>query len=418
MVDVPRQGVKRKKRIRMAIFSVLAVAAFGAVTYAVWNLEPAAPSVDGGTLWMGEVQRGEMVRQVRGPGTLVPERIWWVPAQTQGRIEQIFVKPGRIVKADTILLELSNPQLVLDALEAEWQLKKAEANLKDLQVRLESETLNQQASAAAVKADFEEARLRAERDEDLAKGNLISQLDYRLSKVRADELATRHNLEQQRLDIRKESTAAQVASQEAEIARLRALHELRRREVADLQVRAGVDGVLQQVPVEVGQQVSAGSNLARIAQPQTLIAELRIAETQAKDITIGQKASIDARNGIIEGTVTRIDPAVREGTVTVDVDLSGPLPTWARPDLSVDGTIEIERLDDVIYVNRPAHGQSDSLISLFKLVKDGTEATRVQVKLGRSSVNTIEVVEGLQEHDRVILSDMSRWEDYNRIRLN
>ncbi len=418
MVDVPRQGVKRKKRIRMAILSVLAVAAFGAVTYAVWQLEPAAPSVDAGTLWMGDVQRGEMVRQVRGPGTLVPERIWWVPAQTQGRIEQIFVKPGRIVKADTVLLELSNPQLVLDALEAEWQLKKAEANLADLRVRLESETLNQQASAAAVKADFEEARLRAERDEDLAKGNLISQLDYRLSKVRADELSTRHNLEQQRLDIRKESTAAQVASQEAEIARLRALHELRRREVADLQVRAGVDGVLQQVPVEVGQQVSAGSNLARIAQPQTLIAELRIAETQAKDITIGQKASIDARNGIIEGTVTRIDPAVREGTVTVDVDLSGPLPSWARPDLSVDGTIEIERLEDVIYVARPAHGQSDSLISLFKLVKEGTEATRVQVKLGRSSVNTIEVVEGLQEHDKVILSDMSRWENYDRIRLN
>lgn len=418
MVDIPRQGVARKRRIRTAFLTILAVIAFGAVTYAVWQLEPAAPGVDAATLWTGEVKRGEMVRQVRGPGTLVPERIWWVPAQTQGRVEQIFVKPGREVKADTILLEMSNPRLELDALEAEWQLKKAQANMQDLRVRLASELLTQKAGAAAVKADYEEARLRAERDEDLAKDNLISQLDYRLSRVRADELSTRHDLEQQRLDIRKESTAAQLASQEAEIARLQALFDLRQREVEDLRVRAGVHGVLQQVPVEVGQQVEAGGNLARIAQPETLIAELRIAETQAKDITIGQKASIDARNGIIEGTVVRIDPSVREGTVTVDVDLQGPLPPWARPDLSVDGTIEIERLDDVLYVGRPAHGQADSLISLFKLVKEGSEAVRVQVRLGRSSVNTIEVQEGLAQGDRVILSDLSRFDKSDRVRLN
>ncbi len=418
MVDIPRQGVARRRRIRTAILTVFAVIAFGAVTYAVWQLEPAAPSVDIRTLWTGDVKRGEMVRQVRGPGTLVPERIWWVPAQTDGRVEQILVKPGREVKADTVLLEMSNPRLELDALEAEWQLKKAKANLEDLRVRLQSELLTQQAGAAAVKADFEQARLRAERDEDLAKEHLISQLDYRLSKVRADELATRNELEQQRLHIRKESTAAQLASQAAEISRLEALFDLRQREVEGLRVRAGVNGVLQQVPVEVGQQVPAGGNLARIAQPETLIAELRIAETQAKDITIGQKASIDARNGIIEGTVARIDPAVREGTVTVDVDLTGPLPPWARPDLSVDGTIEIERLEDVLYVGRPAHGQSESLISLFKLVKEGSEAVRVQVKLGRSSVNTIEVREGLQNGDKVILSDMSRYDKSDRVRLN
>ncbi len=418
MVDYKREGVARKRRIRQTILIFLAVIVLGFVTYGLSRLEPAAPSVDQGTVWTGPVERGEMVRRVRGPGTLVPESIWWVPAVTPGRVEQIFIKAGRHVKAEMVILELSNPQLELAALEVEWQVKQAEANYQDLAVRLQSQLLDQRANAAGVKANLEEARLTAERDEELVKAALIADLQYRLSKVRADELAIRNTLEEERLAISQDSIEAQLAAQQAEIARLKALYQLRRQEVEALRVKAGVDGVLQQVPVEVGQQVAAGENLARIAQPETLIAELRIPETQAKDVTMGQKALIDARNGILNGEVIRIDPAVREGTVTVDVSLERPLPPWARPDLSVDGTIEIERLEDVLYMDRPGHGQADSLITLFKLVKEGTEAVRVQVRLGRSSVSTIEVVEGLSQGDRVILSDMSRWDEYDRIRLN
>ncbi len=418
MVDIPRHGVARRKKIKRIIFTILAVILIGAVTYALSRLEPAAPSVDRANLWTGKVERGEMVRQVRGPGTLVPDQIWWVPATVDGRVERIFIKAGREVQSDDLILELSNPQLELDALEAEWQLKQARANYRDLEVRLNSELLTQKASAASVAADYEQARLQADRNRKLAEESLLSDLDYQLSTVRAETLEVRNRLEQERLEIRGDSTRAQLDAQQAEIERRKALFQLRQEEVANLKVKAGVRGVLQEVPVEVGQQVTRGANLARIAQPETLIAELRIPETQAKDITIGQKVRVDARNDVLQGHVARIDPAVREGTVTVDVDLVGPLPSWVRPDLSVDGTVEIERIEDIVYMGRPAHGQAESLISLFKMVKDGTEAVRVQVRLGRSSVNTIEVVEGLRPGEEVILSDMSRYDDVDRVRLN
>ncbi len=418
MVDIQREGVVKRRRIRQTILGIIGAAFLGFITYVIAGLEPAAPSVDFGTLWTGPVDRGEMVREVRGPGTLVPENIWWVPARTSGRVERIQSKAGVTVTADTIILELSNPQLELDALEAEKQLVLAGANMKDLKVRLESQFLSQRAGAATVRANFEEARLRAERDQALAKENLISSLDATLSKVRADELAIRNQLEQERLEIARESIDAQVAAQEAEIDRRQALYDLRLKEVAALSVRAGVAGVLQEVPVEVGQQIPAGGNLARVAQPESLIAELRIPETQAKDVTIGQKVNVDARNGIIRGIVERIDPSVREGTVTVDVKLIDSLPSWARPDLSVDGTVEIERLVDVLYMGRPAHGQANSLISIFKLVKDGQEAIRTQVQLGRSSVSTVEIVKGLEHGESVVLSDMSRWDGVDRIRLS
>ncbi len=418
MVDIPRHGVARKKMIKRVVLGIVVALAMGAVTYGLFQLEPAAPSVDRANLWMGKVEQGEMVRQVRGPGTLVPDQIWWVPARVDGRVERIFIKAGRDVQPGDIILELSNPQLQLDALEAEWQLKQAEANFKDLQVRLESELLNQRAQAAAVEADYEQAKLQADRNQKLAAENLVSDLDYQLSKVRADTLEVRNGLEKERLAIRAQSTEAQLDSQRAEIERRKALYELRLEEVANLRVPAGVRGVLQEVPVDVGQQVPAGGNLARIAQPETLIAELRIPETQAKDITIGQKVRVDARNDVLNGLVARIDPAVREGAVTVDVDLEGPLPSWVRPDLSVDGTVEIERIENIVYMGRPAHGQADSLISLFKLVDNGSQAVRVQVRLGRSSVNTIEVVEGLRPGEEVIPSDMSRYDEVDRVSLN
>ncbi len=418
MVDIPRHGVARKKKIKRIILALVVASLLGAVTWGLSRLEPAAPTAKRANLWTGKVERGEMVREVRGPGTLIPDQIWWVPATVAGRVERIFIKAGRAVQPDDVILELSNPQLQLDLLESEWQLKQAEANYKDLAVRLASELLTQRANAAAVEADYEQAKLQADRNQKLAAEDLLSDLDYELSKVRSDTLETRTRLEQERLDIRAESTQAQLDSQRAEIERRRALYQLRLEEVAALKVRAGVRGVLQEVPVDVGLQVAQGANLARIAQPETLIAELRIPETQAKDITIGQKVRVDARNGVIQGTVARIDPAVRESTVTVDVDLEGPLPPWVRPDLSVDGTVEIERIEDILYMGRPAHGQSDSLISLFKFVNGGSEAVRVQVRLGRSSVNTIEILEGLNAGDEVILSDMSQYDEVNKVRLN
>ncbi len=417
-MDIQREGVARKKKIRRAIYAGAGLFAILLITLALSRLEPAAPSVKRATVWMDVVKRGSMLRQVRGPGTLVPVEIRWIAARTNGRVERILTLPGVIVEADTVLIEMSNPELEQTALDAEYQLRAAEASLEDLKVRLQSQLLNQRATAASVQAEFSQAKLQAEADQDLHNQGLIGDLTLKLSQVRADELVTRNELEQERLKIASDSVEAQLAAENARVEQVRALYRLRKNQVSALKVRAGIAGVLQQMPMEVGQEVTPGTTLAKVAQPEKLKAELRIAETQAKDIEVGQKASIDTRNGVIEGEVMRVDPAVLEGTVTVDVALVGELPKGARPDLSVDGTIEIERLENVLYVGRPAYGQANSTIGLFKLLEDGETAVRVQVRLGKSSVNTIELMEGLLEGDQVILSDTSAWDAYDRIRLN
>jgi HlyD family secretion protein len=417
-MDKPREGVAEKRRVRRIIYTVIGVIGLAGVTYALSRLEPAAPSVNRSTVWMDTVKHGSMLRQVRGPGTLEPVEIRWIASRTAGRVERVVVLPGTVVETDTILIEMSNPEVEQAAQEAEYQLRAAESELADLRVTLESQLLNQQAEAARVESEYSQARLQAEANEKLRAENLIGELILKRSRVRAEELAVRHELEQKRLDIASESVKAQIAAKEASVEQFRALYRLRINQLEALRVRAGIDGVLQQMPMEVGQEVTPGTILAKVARPDKLQAELRIAETQAKDITVGQKASIDTRNGVIEGNVIRVDPAVQEGTVTVDVALLGALPKGARPDLSVDGTIEIERLDEILYVGRPAYGQAESTIGLFRLLEDGETAVRVQVQLGKSSVNTIEIVEGLDEGDQVILSDTSAWDAYDRIRLN
>jgi HlyD family secretion protein len=419
MVDIARSSdVIRRKKLRRAVFAVSGLAAVALITVGVSRLQPAAPTVDGATVWIESVKRGSMIRQVRGTGSLVPEEIRWIPTATEGRVERIVVRPGAIVTADTVILELTNAELTQSALEAKLQLAAGEAQYRTRKVELDSTVLNQQAQAATVEAEYRQAALQAEADQELASQGLTSDLTLKISKSRADELANRHRIEQERLALASESVSAQLAVQQAEVDRLRTLFQLRREQVDALRVRAGIDGVLQQVPVEVGQRVTPGTNLLRVADPTKLRAELRIAETQAKDIQIGQPASIDTRNGLIAGRVSRIDPAVQNGTVTVDVTLDGELPKGARPDLTVDGTIELERLEEVVYVGRPAFGQERSTVSLFKVVEDGAAAVRVRVGLGRSSVNTIEITEGLQPDDRVILSDMSAWDAFDRVRLN
>jgi HlyD family secretion protein len=417
-MDVPRKNAGRNRRIRRILYVVLALAIIPLITVGLSRLKPAAPSVDPGTLWPDTVKRGPMLRQVRGLGTLVPEEIRWVAAITQGRVERRLVQPGTAVTPDTVLLELSNPELEQTALEAQSQYKAAEAELANLRVQLQSQLLTQQATVANIQSEYNQAKLQAEANEQLVKQQLYAELLYKLSKVRAEELGNRLKIEQQRLGNIAEATKSQLAVQQARVDQLHALYQLRQKQVEQLQVRAGIGGVLQQMLAEVGQQVTPGTNLARVADPKRLKAEVRIAETQAKDIQIGQRASIDTRNGIIPGHVIRIDPAAQQGTRTVDVALDDELPKGAVPDLSVDGTIELERLENVLYMGRPAFGQENSTVGIFKITPDGKEATRVQVKLGRSSVSTIEILEGLQEGDRVILSDMSAWDSHDRIRLN
>jgi len=391
------------------------------ITVGLAQLKPAAPTVEKSSIWMDTVKRGQMLRQVRGNGTLVPEQIQFVQADTDGRVERILVLPGAEVKHDTILLELSNPELKQAAFDAEWQLKAAEALLTKLKVQLESERLTQKAATATLKSEFEQARLEAEADAVLSKEGLVAFLNAKRTRAKADDLAARLQIEEDRLKISKESAKAQVAVQEAELKKVRALLELKQRQVAALQVRAGIEGVLQQigdlVTLQVGQRVTPSATLAKIVQPTKLKADIKIAETQAKDVQIGQIAAIDTRNGIIPGRVVRVDPSVFNGTVTVDVKLEGPLPRGARPDLSVDGTIELERLDDVLYVGRPVQGQPESTVSVFKVINGGREAIRVAVKLGRSSVSTIEILEGLQSGDQVVLSDMSAWDNHERVKL-
>lgn len=418
-MDIPRQPAKKRKRnLRRIALVVLVIAGVALVTYGVSRLKPAAPSVDRATVWVDTVKRGPMLRQVRGPGTLVPEEVRVVAAATEGRVERIMVQPGTEVTAGTVLLELVNPTIAQEAIDAEYAQRAGEADYNNLKVKLESDRMTQQSTVATVRAEYQQAKLQYDTDAQLAKDGLIPAINLKLSKVRADDLENRYKIEQQRLEVMSRSAKAQLAAQEARIAQMRALSQLRKSQVGTLKVLAGTNGVLQQMQVEVGQQVQPGTNLARVVEPQRLKAELKIAETQAKDITLGQKAEIDTRNGIIPGHVMRIDPAAQQGTVTVDVALDGELPQGARPDLSIDGTIELERLADVIYMGRPAFGQAQSTVGIFKLDSSGKEAVRVNVRMGRSSVSTVEILEGLQPGDQVILSDTSQWDAYNRIRLN
>jgi len=419
-MDVPRKDAGRKRVIRRVVWIVAIVIALAGITFAVSRLKPAAPSVEMATLWPDTVKRGPMRVDRRGLGTLVPEEKLVVPANTDGRVEKRLVLPGQdaVVKPDTVLMILTSPELENSMVDAEYQLKTAEATYDDLKVQLASKGLDQKATAATVNSDYKQAKLQADRDTELAKEGLLPDLQAKLSAVKSEELAQRTKLEEQRLAMADEAVKAQLAAQRAKIDQLRAMYELKRSQVAALKVKAGTNGIMTELLVEVGQRVVAGTALARITQPWKLKAELKIAETQAKDIAIGQDAQIDTRNGIIPGKVSRIDPSVINGTRTVDVRLTGALPPGAVPDLSVDGTIEVENLSDVVYVGRPVFGQPNSTVTLFKIDPDGKGATRVPVKLGRTSVNSIEILDGLRVGDRVILSDMSAMDGHDRIRLN
>jgi len=418
-MDIARPEFKAQKRRRQTMIVTVIVLCVAAVSVGVSRLKPAAPSVERSTVWTDVVKRGSMLRQVRGLGSLVPSQdaVRQIPAETEATVVRIRMLPGSQVKADTILLEMSNPQTEQAAVDAQLQLKAAVAEYQSLRVKLESELMNQKAGAATVSADHAQAQRQAETDKALYELGVISGLAYKSSKEKADELATRNDLETQRLTANQRAIESQMAQQQAKVDEMRTLAQLKEKQLEALKVRAGIDGVLVDLPLQVGQHVSPGTMLAKVVEPNHLMATLKVAETQARDVQIGEPASIDTHNGVIAGTVMRVDPAVQNGTVTVDVKLTGELPKGARPDLSVDGTIDLERLDDVLYVGRPALGQENSTVSLFKLSEDGKGAARVTVKVGRASVNSIQVMEGLREGDTVILSDMSRWDSTDRVRL-
>src|SRR5881398_2125796 len=417
-MDIARPHIAKQKRRRRILVASGGVLALIVITVALSHLKPAVPSVDRSTVWVDTVKRGPMVREVRGLGTLVPEEIRLIPANTEGRVEKIVVRPGTQVKADTVILELSSPELEQAAHDAESKLKAAEAEFTTLQAKLQRDLIDQESTTARVHSELEQARMESETNEQLKKNGLVAELQYKTAQVKAAELANRDAIEQKRLNFARDSIEPQLASKQAEVEQLKAAAQLKLDQVEALHVKAGMKGVLQQLPVEVGQRVKVGDNLARVADPTKLKAEVKIAETQAKDIQISEKAAIDTRNGIVNGHVTRVDPAVEQGTVTVDVAFDEALPKGARPDLSVDGTIELERLDNVVYVGRPAFGQENNTVGMFKLLNGTSEALRTPVKLGKSSVNTIEILNGLQPGDQVILSDTSAWDAHERIRLN
>jgi len=419
-MDIARPEFKQQKRRKQIIWLVIAIVCLGAVTIGVSRLKPAAPEVERSTVWTDTVKRGPMLRQVRGLGSLIPSQEFTrqIPAETEATVVRIHMLPGSQVKADTILLEMSNPQAEQAALDARLQLRAAEAEYQSLRVKLQSDLMNQKAGAATVTADYSQAKLQSETDKALYDLGVISGLAYKNSKNKSDELTTRHNIEGERLDINLKAIESQMAEQQAKVDQIRALAALKQKQLDALRVRAGIEGVLVDLPLQVGQHVLPGTMLAKVVQPDHLIAELKVAETQARDVQIGQPAVVDTHNGTVEGSVMRVDPAVQNGTVTVDVKLTGELPKGARPDLSVDGTIDLERLGNVLYVGRPAFGQENSTISLFRLDADGKGAVRVPVKVGRASVNSIQVLEGLHEGDTVILSDMSRSDNTDRIRLD
>src|SRR5882757_8562576 len=416
-MDIQRPSNARAKKIKRIIYVTVAVLAIAGITLGLSRLRPAAPSVDRGTVWTDVVKRGPMLREVRGLGTLVPIDIHWIPAQSAARVDKIVIRPGHLVEPDTVILEMSNPELQRDVLDAEYALKAAEANYANLRVQVDSDLMSQKANEANVRSDYEQAHLQHDVDEKLYKEGIASVNTKNLSKVREDQLAIRLQLESERTKISQDSAKSRLLASQSQVDQAKATYGLRMSQSQSLRVRAGITGVLQLVPIEEGQNVAIGTNVARVADPKKLKAEVKIAETQAKDILIGQKATIDTRNGVVIGHVSRIDPSVVNGTVTVDAVFDEPLPPGARSDLSVDGTIELENLKDVLYVGRPVHGQQDATISLFKITPDGSEASRVNVKLGRQSVTTMEVVSGLRVGDKVILSDMSQWDNVDRIRL-
>ena len=419
-MDIARPEFKKQTRRRQIIGGAIAFVGLAAATFGVSRLKPAAPSVERSTVWTDTVKRGPMLRQVRGLGSLVPsqEFIRQIPAETDATVVRIRELPGSQVKADTIILEMSNPQVEQAALDARLQLKATQAALESMRVRLQSDLMNQRAAAATVNSDFTQAKLQADMNKELRDLGLTPEIAYKNSQTRAEELAIRNSLEGERLDINRKAIDSQVAEQLAKVDQMRALADLKQKQLEALKVRAGIEGVLVDLPLQVGQHVLPGTMLAKVVQPNHLMATLKVAETQARDVQIGQPAVVDTHNGTVAGTVMRVDPGVQNGTVTVDVKLTGELPKGARPDLSVDGTIDLERLNDVIYVGRPAFGQENSTISLFRLDSDEKGAVRVPVKVGRASVNSIQVLEGLRERDVVILSDMSRWDNAERIRLD
>src|SRR6184192_4043095 len=417
-MDIARPDLATKKRKRRIVFMVATAFALAVTTILLSRLKPAAPSVDRSSVWIDTVKRGPMVRQVRGLGTLVPEDIRWIPANTEGRVEKIMIWPGTHVEPDSVILELTSPEVEQAAHDAELQATAAEAELTTLRATLQRSLLDQEATTVKAKSDYEQARMELETNDQLAKNGLIAELQYKTSKVKEAELANRNEIEQKRLKFAHDSIDPQLASRQAAVDQAKQLVKLRPDQVEWLHVRAGMSGVLQQLPVQIGQRVKVGDNLARVADPTKLKAQVKIAETQAKDIQIKQQAVIDTRNGVVDGHVIRVDPAVEQGTVKVDVAIDGEMPKGARPDLSVDGTIELERLNDVVYVGRPAFGQENNTVGIFKIVVGRNEAVRTPVKLGKSSVNTIEIVNGLQPGDQVILSDTSAWDSHERIRLN
>jgi len=419
-MDIARPDLKQKRMRQYAVWAGVAVVVFTVAVVAVLRLKPAAPTVDRSTIWPDTVKRGPMVRQVRGStGSLVPreDKLRLIPAETEATVTRILVLPGAQVQPDTVIMDLSYPQLEQEALNASLALKAAESDYHNTQVKLESDLMTQQAGAATVSADYSQAKLQAQTDKALYDLGVISGLAYNVSKSKADELTARNKIEEDRLAMNEKVIASQLAVQQTLVDQARALYQLKQQQMAALHVTAGISGVLVDLPHQVGEHVAPGTTLAKVVQPDQLKASLKIAETQARDIQIGQPASIDTHNGVIPGRVQRIDPAVQNGTVTVDVELAGPLPQGARPDLSVDGTIDLERMTDVLYVGRPALGNENSTLSLFKEDPDGKGAVRVPVKVGRASVNSIQVLDGLKEGDTVILSDMSRWDNVDRIRL-
>ena len=419
-MDIVRdESVKKRKRQKQILIGIVAGVAILAITLGVSRLKPAAPTVERSVIWPDTVKRGSMLRQVRGLGSLVPipEDIRVISAETDVRVERILILPGTPVKPDSIIMELSNPQVEQEATDADLQLKAAEADYKNLEVKLQGDLLTQKASAATVNADYDDAKRLADSNRELVKIGVLSDQAWKTSQGKAQELSTRTQIEQDRIAMNSKAIATQLAVQQAKIDQVRALSQLKHKHLQDLKVHAGISGVLQEMPVQVGQRAIAGAPLAKVVQPEHLKAELKIPETQAKDIQLGQTAEVDTHNGIITGSVMRIDPAVQNGTVTVDVKLEGDLPKGVRPDLSVDGTITLERLNNVLYVGRTAFGQEKSTVGMFKIDPDGKYASRTSVELGRGSVTNIEIMRGLKEGDQVILSDMSRWDGVDRVKL-
>lgn len=416
-MDVKRDpAILRRKKMRQYALGAVAVVVLGAITLFVMRLRPAAPLVDSDP-WQETVKRGDFVREVRGAGTLVPEDIRWIPARTSGRVERIVLRPGAEVKPDSVILVLSNPDLVQQVRTAELNWKSGQAQLDNRRADLRQQILTQTAAVKNAEQDFNLASSTLDANEELAKQNLISQVQLKQYRAQLEQARTRLDLAKSQLENSQSTMASQVAPQEADVTQRKAQYDLVREQLDELQVRAGMSGILQVVPVEQGQQVGAGAQLARVANPASLKAQLRISETQTKDLAYGQVADIDTRNGHVKGRVSRIDPAAQGGTVGVDITLEGALPPGSRPDLSVDGTITLERLTNIVYVGRPSFGQDNGSVGMFKVSADGKEAVRVTVKLGRSSVNTVEILGGLMPGDKVILSDMSQYDAFDRVRL-